>query len=76
MRHVPMIQYGMRLLSSSQISSHDELFFMGEKMIEIRAIESRNHAQRLSTDDGNHIHDLENRLYSMAADVFKTYGDL
>lgn len=51
-----------------------DLYNLGREFIHIRNNENRFHDSRITTLFGNVIHDCETELYSVALDVFQTYG--
>jgi hypothetical protein len=52
----------------------EHLYNLGKEFIIIRDDEIQFHKSRISTLFGNVIHDCETELYSVALDVFQTYG--
>ena len=54
----------------------DELNQLGKLFIKIRGDELKSHNSRFNTEIGNEIHQTEFELYSMALDVFQTYGTM
>tara|TARA_A100001011_G_scaffold264813_1_gene273520 strand:- start:2204 stop:2539 length:336 start_codon:yes stop_codon:yes gene_type:complete len=51
-----------------------EIYKLGKEFIQIRNEENNFHSSRIRTLYGNVIHDTETELYSVALDVFQTYG--
>tara|TARA_B110001450_G_C17609381_1_gene476573 strand:- start:262 stop:474 length:213 start_codon:yes stop_codon:yes gene_type:complete len=51
-----------------------DLYDLGRAFINIRIDENKFHKSRITTLFGNVIHDCERELYSIALDVFQTYG--
>lgn len=47
---------------------------LGATFVQVRKDEAASHFRRFQTVEGNKIHTLEEELYSMALDVFYTYG--
>ena len=67
---------GLELSKRENISLNEkqELYKLGKDFINIRNSELQSHNSRFNTQKGNEIHECEYYLYSMALDVFQTYG--
>ena len=73
------INRGLELLEMDRPLEMDELKELqelGKLFIQIRNSESISHNKRIQTEIGNKIHTVEYELYSMALDVFGTYGTM
>jgi len=76
--NVPLLERGIELverLDSIEDKDKEELANLGNTLVVVRNNELASHRGRIATDAGNLIHEAETELYSMALDVFKTYGE-
>tara|TARA_Y100000389_G_scaffold178006_1_gene190775 strand:- start:10336 stop:10674 length:339 start_codon:yes stop_codon:yes gene_type:complete len=71
------IKSGIKMLEEKDTLTYRgkrDLYDLGREFINIRNYEIKFHNSRITTLFGNVIHDCETELYSLALDVFQTYG--
>ena len=75
-KHLPKLQRGISIVIKKDPTTLEleELYVLGKNFIKIRDAELKSHLSRFNTLAGNKIHQSEHYLYSMALDVFQTYG--
>lgn len=76
-KNVDKLIKGIKLVTKNDklIQADKEyLYMLGKEFIVIRDDEIKFHESKISTLFGNVIHDCETELYSVALDVFQTYG--
>tara|TARA_Y100000992_G_C21208715_1_gene464345 strand:+ start:124 stop:453 length:330 start_codon:yes stop_codon:yes gene_type:complete len=75
--HFGKLEKGIKMLNKYEMLSFEErneLYLLGKEFIEIRAKQIKFHDSRISTPFGNSVHNCEYELYSVALDLFQSYG--
>ena len=75
--HFNKLERGIKLSNDHKLLSfkeRKELYLLGKEFIDIRKELVNFHNLRFSTPFGNSIYECEHELYSVALDVFQTYG--
>lgn len=75
--HFDKLERGIKLSNDYKVLSfkeRKELYLLGKEFIDIRKELVNFHNLRFSTPFGNAIHECEHELYSVALDVFQSYG--
>lgn len=72
------LKKGIKMINEYETLSfkeRKELHLLGKEFIDIRAEQIKFHNLRFSTPFGNAVHNCEHELYSVALDVFQSYGN-
>lgn len=75
--HFGKLEKGIKMLNRYETLSfkeQKELYLLGKDFINIREEQKKFHNLRFSTPFGNAVHNCEHELYSVALDVFQSYG--
>lgn len=76
-RHLKYTNNSNKIINTLELIGKDnkKVYNIGEEFVKIREENKIDHSGRFKTVIGDELFNIENEIYSVALDVFKTHGD-